>query len=139
MQSTPSSAAPHILVVDDDEDSCIIYERFLSLAGFETSSARSAIDAFMRARSTPPAAVVLDLVLPDMHGSELALLFRTTPALERVPIVGITARVTPELIKDPTTVPVTRLLVNPATSANLVAAVRQVIDETADAAGEAVR
>src|SRR5688572_32792394 len=115
MQHSTSSAAPHVLIVDDDEDSCIIYERFLELAGFTTSHARSATDAFMRACSAPPSAVLLDLVLPDMHGSELALLFRSTPALENVPIVGITARVTPELLKQPESVPVTLLLIKPTT------------------------
>ena len=136
MQQSTSSAAPHVLIVDDDEDSCIIYERFLALAGFETSHARSATDAFMRARSAPPSAVLLDLVLPDMHGSELALLFRSTPALENVPIVGITARVTPELLKEPSSVPVTLLLVKPTTSEKLAAAIRQAIEMTAMAARE---
>ena len=134
MQQPPSPAAPRVLVVDDDEDSCIIYERFLELAGFETSNARSAVEAFMRASSSPPSAVLLDLVLPDMHGSELALLFRSTPALEHVPIVGITARVTPELLKEPATVPVTRLLIKPTTSRQLVGAIREAIEVMATAA-----
>lgn len=122
--SSAASAAPRVLIVDDDEDSCIIYERFLGLAGFQTTIAASAMEAFTRARSAPPSAVLLDLVLPDMHGSELALLFRSTPGLEHIPIVGITARVTPELLKNPETVPVARLLIKPATSAEVVLAIR---------------
>ena len=125
VQQLSSYAAPQrVLIVDDDEDSRIIYERFLGLAGFETTTTGSAMEAFTRARSAPPSAVLLDLVLPDMHGSELALLFRSTPGLEHIPIVGITARVTPELLKNPEAVPVARLLIKPATGEQLVDAIR---------------
>ena len=129
-----ASSALRVLIVDDDEDSLVIYEHFLALAGFETARARSALEAVTRATATPPAAVVLDLVLPDMHGSELALLFRATPALALVPIVGITARVTPALLAKPEAMNCTRLLVKPIASRQLADAVRAVLEEIAPAA-----
>ncbi|HEX6058309.1 MAG TPA: response regulator [Gemmatimonadaceae bacterium] len=122
------SSPPRVLIVDDDEDSLIIYERFLGLAGYETSRARSGTEALRRASSEPPAAVLLDLVLPDMHGSELAMLFRATPGLEHIPIVGITARVTPDLLSDPDSVPVPRLLLKPTSGGELVEAIRESLE-----------
>lgn len=122
------SSPPHVLIVDDDEDSLIIYERFLGLAGYETSRARSGTEALRRVRSEAPAAVLLDLVLPDMHGSELVMLLRATPGLEHIPIVGITARVTPDLLTDPESVPVPRLLLKPTSSGELLDAIRESLE-----------
>jgi CheY-like chemotaxis protein len=134
MTGSSSTVPPRVLIVDDDEDSLVIYEKFLWLAGFATSRAASAMEAVSRATAAPPAAVLLDLVLPDMHGSELALLFREIPALQRVPIVGITARVTPALLAKPEAMNCTRLLVKPVASRQLADAVRDAIAEIAPAA-----
>jgi CheY-like chemotaxis protein len=124
-----TDAPPRVLIVDDDEDSVHIYSQFLELAGYATTPAYSAMSAYTSARRSPPSAVLLDLVLPDMHGTELARLFRCTPGLEQVPFVGVTARVTAELLEAPETLEVGRLLVKPATSHDVVAAIRETIGD----------
>ena len=128
MQLRPEiRSAQTVLIVDDDEDSVHIYGQFLELAGYATARAYSAMSAYTMARRDPPSAVLLDLVLPDMHGSELTRLFRSTPGLEHVPFIGVTARVTADLLARPEANDVTRLLLKPTTFDEIVSAIRESI------------
>ena len=81
-----------ILVVEDDENLCEIFEGFLSEIGHEprvVHTAEAALDALREAR---PDVVLLDIYLPGMSGFDF-LRLQTVRAL-RVPIVVVSGRVT---------------------------------------------
>src|SRR6187402_1852464 len=68
--STPMSK---ILIVDDSPDSRLIMRRTLDAHGYETEEAATGEDA-MRFLATSGAEfelVLLDLILPDMHGLQI--------------------------------------------------------------------
>lgn len=70
-----SDAVTHVLLVDDDDDLRAALSRGLRARGFEVVSAGDAEEA-LRLASTPDVAIdviVMDLVLPDSWGSQLAM------------------------------------------------------------------
>ena len=67
-----SSSPPRILVVDDEEAITYIFERYLSIAGYQVAvanSGRAAVDAFL---AQPADLVITDFRMPGgMNGAEL--------------------------------------------------------------------
>src|SRR2546427_10231215 len=62
---------PRILIVEDEKDIVQVLEFALRQAGVETGSARGGGEAFARIREKAPDAGILDLVLPDISGTEI--------------------------------------------------------------------
>ena len=66
-----------VMVVDDDPDVCELLTEFLGRRGYETEAVQTADEAVRRFETSPPAAVILDLVLPgDMDGLAALAAFR---------------------------------------------------------------
>jgi two-component system, OmpR family, KDP operon response regulator KdpE len=61
-----------ILVVDDEPQILRALQTNLRGAGYDVVTAANAEDALAEAAMRPPDAVILDLVLPDGHGTEVA-------------------------------------------------------------------
>jgi two-component system response regulator MprA len=79
-----------ILVVEDERAIANVLRRGLALEGYSVEVAdggRAALDAV---RDRPPELVVLDLMLPDIDGLEVAR--RLREAGERIPVLMLTAR-----------------------------------------------
>jgi DNA-binding response OmpR family regulator len=81
-----------ILIVEDERELADLLSYNLRTAGYEpaiTYDGRTALDLIQR---FPPDLVILDLMLPEMTGLELAKRLRSQPATQRVPILMVTAK-----------------------------------------------
>jgi len=67
----------HILVVDDEPQILRGLTTMLRGAGYDVATATTAADALAAAAARPPEAVILDLVLPDGRGTDVARELRT--------------------------------------------------------------
>lgn len=81
-----------ILVVDDEPDLRVAVCHALEQEGWTTRSASDGASALAAATAAPPDAVVLDLLLPDIPGTEVCRRLRALPDTKRVPILMLTAR-----------------------------------------------
>jgi DNA-binding response OmpR family regulator len=61
-----------ILVVDDDESLLKIYKKLLESEGYKVVTASTSRDALSNAEKTRFNLAILDIVLPDVQGDELA-------------------------------------------------------------------
>lgn len=61
----------NILVVDDDNDMCLLLNRFLSRNGYNVASANSGQEAINWMKKNVPSLVLCDFRLDDMTGTEL--------------------------------------------------------------------
>ncbi len=90
MQASASPEQHRILVVDDEPNIVDVISMALRFEGFEVSSAASGREALATVRSFDPHLLVLDIMLPDMEGFEVAE--RLGAQHGRLPIVFLTAR-----------------------------------------------
>lgn len=81
-----------ILIVDDERDIVQVLEFALKQAGFETVTAGDAGQALARVREAQPDLVILDLMLPDMPGTEVCRQLKSSPRTAGVPVIMLTAR-----------------------------------------------
>jgi two-component system OmpR family response regulator len=79
-----------VLVVDDEENICALMSATLRLTGFEVEIARDAAEALRAAARFEPDLVILDVMLPDMDGFEVAKRLRA--AGRDLPVLFLTAR-----------------------------------------------
>jgi DNA-binding response OmpR family regulator len=87
-----STMSNKILVVDDEPDALELIEFNLRGAGFEVTTAMDGETALKKARTLPPALIVLDVMLPELDGMEVCKLLRRDPATAKVPIIMLTAK-----------------------------------------------
>jgi len=81
-----------VLLVEDEHDMLELLDVNLRAAGFETFLADSGERALAQLRACVPDMVVLDLMLPDLPGTEVCRQIRSDPRTREVPIVICTAR-----------------------------------------------
>lgn len=80
--------APHLLIVEDDAPIAKLLRQFLDGEGYNASAVGNGEDALDFVRRTPPALVVLDLMLPGMDGVETCMALR---AFYTGPVLMLTA------------------------------------------------
>jgi two-component system, OmpR family, phosphate regulon response regulator PhoB len=81
-----------VLLVDDERDLLSLVDFNLRAAGFETLLATNGEQAFAQLRRRVPDLVVLDVMLPDVSGTEICRRIKSDPRTRHVPVVMLTAR-----------------------------------------------
>ena len=90
-RSPPGSAAPLVLVVEDEPGIVHLLEVMLSHAGYRVDSVFSESQALRRLAEGDYAAITLDMRLSDGHGLALIRELRRNPATQHLPILVISA------------------------------------------------
>jgi two-component system OmpR family response regulator len=90
MPETRNLDTPRVLVVDDELNIAELVSMALRYAGFEVEMAGTGREALERAEEFRPQILVLDVMLPDFDGFEVAR--RLTAGGRAVPILFLTAR-----------------------------------------------
>ena len=85
--------AKTILVVDDEPGIVTIVRDYLERAGFRVLTAGDGEAALRLARLERPNLMVLDLMLPGIDGLDIVRMLRSDPALHRMSVIMLTARV----------------------------------------------
>jgi PAS domain S-box-containing protein len=87
-----ADAPRRVLVVEDDEDARRLIRRALEEEGWEVDEAENGRVALERLDESPPALVLLDLMMPEMDGFEFLEALRSSDGTREVPVVVITAK-----------------------------------------------
>lgn len=86
-----SPPAARVLAIDDTAENLQVVSAILRGAGHAISVARSGEQGLEIARRTPPALILLDLVMPGMDGFETCRQLKTDPALREIPVIFLSA------------------------------------------------
>jgi two-component system phosphate regulon response regulator PhoB len=81
-----------ILVIEDEQDLAELLEYNLKAEGHQPEVARTGAAGVARVKASKPELVLLDLMLPDVSGSEVCRMIRELPDGKRLPIIMVTAR-----------------------------------------------
>ena len=90
-------SGPLVLVVEDDPAAAELLTRQLASAGYRTEVARSGNEALERARQLKPAAITLDIIMPELDGWEVITRLKSDDATSAIPIVVVSVVDNPEL------------------------------------------
>ncbi len=81
-----------VLVIEDEPDLQQVLGYNLSQAGHEVLSAERGAEGLRLAREQHPDLVLLDLMLPDISGSEVCRQLKESPETRGIPVMMLTAR-----------------------------------------------
>lgn len=83
---------PLILVVDDNPDNLEIISTRLRFRGYDVALAERGEEAIAKIKESEPDLILLDIMMPDMDGYEVARRVRAEKDLGYIPIIVVTAR-----------------------------------------------
>lgn len=80
-----------ILIVDDDPDLVEAVSMLLEAEGFTPLAAYGGVEGLDAARKQNPDLIVLDIMMPDMDGYQVAQELAADDALSNIPVIMLTA------------------------------------------------
>lgn len=119
-----------VLVVDDDPDIRKLLVTVLDRMGFSVAQAADGRTAIKRLGERRPSLLCIDLMLPESSGYEVCEHVNTTPTLNGLPILMVSARTMPEDRAQAEELGVRVFLSKPFTQSELKVAVAQALEVT---------
>jgi two-component system OmpR family response regulator len=135
MEASQAMPEARILVVDDEPNIVDVISMALRHQGFEVESADNGIDAITAVHRFKPHLMLLDIMLPDMEGFEVAE--RLGGGHSRTPIIFLTARDSTEDKVRGLTIGGDDYVTKPFSLEELIARVRLILRRTGLADGTA--
>jgi len=81
-----------IQIIEDDPDIVELVRYNLAQEGFQVSSSGDGVQGLAQLKKSPPALLILDLMLPRLSGLEICKEIRRDEHLEWLPLIMLTAR-----------------------------------------------
>ena len=82
------AAAPkRVLIVDDDRSIRALLRQELEADGYEVHAAENGREALSVVKQARPDLVILDVMMPELTGFDVAAVLRSDPATKRIPII----------------------------------------------------
>ncbi|OGP13045.1 MAG: DNA-binding response regulator [Deltaproteobacteria bacterium GWA2_54_12] len=83
---------PRVLVVDDEPDILNLLEYNLKRSGFQVLLAKDGPEAIEAVKAHRPDLVLLDIMLPDMEGTEVLRSLKSFESTASIPVIMLTAK-----------------------------------------------
>lgn len=125
----PNSPLKKILVVDDEEEILTHLSNILKRANYEVISTTKGKQAIGLAQNLKPDLMILDVVIPDMLGGEIARILSESPSTHNIPIIfisGLNTQEDVEIIRKKTGN--YHILAKPITAEEILETVSKVLD-----------
>ena len=86
-----------ILIVDDEEDFCFFLKKNLERLGeFDIEVCSDSTQAVEKVKEFKPDALLLDIIMPEVSGSDIAAELKSKEETKNMPIIFLTAIITTE-------------------------------------------
>lgn len=118
-----------VLIVDDDEDILDLFRMTLEYEGYSVETVRTGSEAIEKAKDNRYQIALLDIVLPDIRGDEVAKELRKID--ESMEIIFITGYSQFQSCIDATDLGITEILLKPITDEELLLAVNSALPSPA--------
>ncbi|RLG29586.1 response regulator [Methanosarcinales archaeon] len=119
-----------ILLIDDEKDLCFFLKANLENTGeFDVIVSNRGDKGIKLAQREKPDLILLDILMPEMSGDEVAEILLDNPATAKIPIIFLTAMVTKEEIGNVVKERGGRnFIAKPITTEELVGAIKKVLE-----------
>ena len=84
--------AVHVLVVEDDPSVRGLLQTLLTAEGYDVATASDGLAGLVKAALSPPALILLDLMMPDLGGARVLDELREDPRLVDIPVIVVTGK-----------------------------------------------
>lgn len=130
-------AKKKLLLVDDEVSFTRLLKLNLERTGkFEVRTENKGTEAAQAARAFRPDLIILDVIMPDMDGSEVANQLRDDPLTRSIPILFLTALVKDQEIESTSgTIGGHLFLAKPITTEQLVRTVEKILGDLGESPG----
>ncbi|RJP60185.1 MAG: response regulator [Deltaproteobacteria bacterium] len=89
-----------VLIVDGEEFFCLAIKKALESRGaFHVLTATRGYDGIRLAKAQKPDIILLDIMMPDMDGSEVAEKLSKSPITSSIPIIFVTTLISREEVR----------------------------------------
>jgi two-component system cell cycle response regulator DivK len=88
-----SGGGPRVLYIEDNADNRMLVKRVLEAEGFTFVAAPDAHEGLRMAIVEQPDLILMDINLPEVDGYTITTRIKSTPGLEAVKVVALTANV----------------------------------------------
>jgi CheY-like chemotaxis protein len=115
-----------ILVVDDDDSIRSLLNQELTEAGYNIEEAGDGKDALEKIRKNRPDLIILDIMMPEMNGFDVAAILKNDPSTMDIPIIVLS------IVQDKARgfrIGVDRYLTKPINTAELFTEVGSLLDQ----------
>lgn len=120
MSEQEKGEQPLVLVADDDPAILRLVQAIVEKAGYTVITARDGKEAYKLLQSDENfAAVILDVVMPYIQGTELVRYMKTEKRLMNIPVIIMTAEQNPRLSSEATAAGAVAFLPKPFTAPQL--------------------
>ena len=116
-----------VLVVDDNEDSRIIYGSALRHAGYAVHTANDGIQGVESAVANAPDLILLDISMPRLDGMQALAQLKDNPRTAAIPVVAVSARVNKEQHDAVLRAGFSEVLLKPITPARILESVKRFV------------
>lgn len=113
-----------ILAVDDDPDALLILDRLLCRQGYRVFTATGGRSALETLDREPVDVIVLDVMMPDLDGLQVAAALRQNEATQGIPIILLTASAHTETRVAAMALGVSEFVTKPLNSRDLLTRIR---------------
>ncbi len=117
-----------ILIIEDEPEQIQLISMRLKANGYEVISAETAKGGLKVAEEESPDLILLDILLPDMNGLEVAESLKSGNMTKEIPIVAITAVGTPDIEEQCKNVGIAGFLRKPYESEDLVNKIKEQLE-----------
>ena len=117
---------PNILIVDDDEEILELFRLILEIEGYEVDTAVCGKEALKKAGENDYYLALLDFVLPDIKGTEIALTLYNSKRIQNVVFVTGYSHIFDFI--DPTIKDRCKVLLKPVSGETLVKSVKEAFE-----------
>ena len=117
----------NVLVIDDEQEVCALVKSILEREGeFKVSIATRGSDGLYQAKRYKPDLVILDLMMPDLDGTEVAQNLLQDSTTKHIPIIFLTALAQKEEVESGM-IRERNLIAKPVSPQELIHRVKQVL------------
>jgi DNA-binding response OmpR family regulator len=116
-----------IIIVEDEPDTAEMFAEMMRLSGYHVLKSYAGETAVSLIATEKPAAVVLDVMMPDLSGLDVLRIVRNDPLLVSIPVIVVSAKSLTSDIKQGLDAGASVYLTKPVAFMDLKAAVENAI------------
>ncbi len=120
-------AKKKILIIDDEPAIAQLVKEKMEFVNYEVIIASNGTQGLKMAQKEKPNIILLDVIMPDMHGFELCKILKENPKTKKIPIIVTTGAGLEDIARDEPEVKADAYLAKPFDFKKLAKAIENLI------------